>query len=211
MAASSSQSASFAITRQQLVELLRPARTQPATLVTRTEPRMRRTGNPYLARGVVRIARRNGFLGADYARVINRQRAREAARRDAPATFPLLVAEQLWRGAGQHVPGHRHLVRHTGTGAMYLVFYPQHTLQDRYEYADTGRGIPRSRIARWLYESRPASRAGTDKPIHWRTFALEHVLQITLGGATYDLEPILRQIGPAHGVYGAISGTDQSL
>ena len=174
------------ITTEQLIAMLATVSPQPVTIATKTTPAMRRRGNPYLARGVVRLATRNGFIGPSYESVVNRQRLRESRQTD-DQKFPLFKAGKLWNGKGRRVTGNRHLVMHIDSGKRYLVFFPQRTISSRYEYGDTGRKIPDSRIEKWLHASsrKPSTHQGTKKPIAWRVIALENLCSITISGEQY--------------------------
>lgn len=176
------------LTIDQLVAKLATISTQPVTIVTLTRPSMKVRDNPYVDRGVVRRARRNGFIGPDYESVVNRQRLRESRSGD-DRQFPLFKASKLWNGRGRRVKSNRHLVEHTVSGELYLVFFPQRVLDSRYEYADTGRKIPDRRITPWLRSSKPkpSPHQGTKKPIAWQCIRLDSLLSITISGTEYLL------------------------
>lgn len=180
------------ISRQRLCGLLASQRTQPVMIVTRTTVRMKKRGNPLAGHGVIKRAGRNGFIGANYASVVNRQRDREQQPIDAEGNVRHFFASSLWRGRGEHVEGNRHLVRHRDTRELYLVFYPRANAQGepvemwtRYHRADTDQEIPVELVDPWLLKSNGSRRQRTEKPIPWRAIALSSLEYIRLAGTLY--------------------------
>lgn len=157
-------------------------------IVTQTQPKMRKTNNPFFGR-VTRIASRSGMLNASYENAVNRQRARE----DHPEAGEFNAAA-LWNGKGEHVSPA--IVRHTGSGEEYLVFYPTRTTED---------GKPIANQDLWLLDGQPVDgetlaaimtfvqapgesrKQETDKQISWRTVKLENVKQVTMGGELLEV------------------------
>lgn len=155
------------------------------TLVTATEPKMNqkhretKAPNPFLGQRVLRMAERHCILGASYENVVNNQRGREGH----PVEFK---AESLWNGAGEHVEGSRNVVRHKGTGNLYLVFYPHRegsVMQDTWTV--NGIEIQPSELTPYLPPVSGSKRQETDREVLWRTVSLENVVQITIYGETY--------------------------
>lgn len=170
-------------------------------LVTRTEPALRAKGNPFHERGVVKYEGRNGFIGADYARAVEAQRAREGKTvfrtRGQMIGAPLpFKPRTLWEGMGEHVPNNRHLVRHVATGDLYLVFFPKQdavgevqAIWTRYEALDTCETLPAEQVTPHLVKDRRggrlegSKRQKTGKPIAWRLILLEHILRMKVRGS----------------------------
>lgn len=171
-----------------LIKRLAECRAQPVTIVTRTEPRMRKRDNPFLEAGVIRLAERNGFIGADYQSVVNRQRLREITPTDRRGRVIEFRADKLWNGAGRHVRGNRHLVEHIPTGRLYLVFYPQRTIRDAWQTAE-GKPLDPAELKPWLIESSGSQRQETEKQIEWRLIGLDNLVSITMSGRQYVLVP----------------------
>ena len=176
-------------------EAIAKARTQPVTIVTRTPVRMRKRNNPLRDRGVHKVARRLGFLGADYSSAINRQRDREQQPVAADDTIPIFRASTLWRGMGEHVPGSRTLIRHKRKPeAVYFAFMPRVKDGDpvvtEYRYEDSdGQPVKEHEIKPFEYApAAQSSRQKTSKPIHWRTILISHLLSITMSGDMLLLE-----------------------
>lgn len=187
------------ISETKLVELLANQPVQPVGLVTRTPARLRKGGRaragqaplprcPY--EDVYRLADRSGFIGADYARVVNRQRERESRPLDADGDVETFYAERLWDGAGRRHS--RHLVEHRTTRALYLVFYPDSdghgrpvVTQSRYQL-EGGTPLERADLLPWLIESAGQSqRQETAKTIHWRLIALSHLVRLRMRKREY--------------------------
>jgi hypothetical protein len=103
------------ITRTSLVNLLNErGGATPVTILTVTEPKLRKTGNPFAKVGVERETRRNGFVGGSYESIANNKREREGGDRD-------FTAEPLpW---GQHAG--RFFITHKGQ--TYLKLFPVQT------------------------------------------------------------------------------------
>lgn len=176
------------ITFARLAELLVDQPTQPVTLVTRTVPEMRKRGNPFLERGLYCLACRNGFIGARYQSVVNRQRGREERPKDKRGEIIPFRSMGLWNGQGERVPGNRHLVRHKTKGSVYLVFYPQQEFWRRYETSDTLEILPAEEVEPWLKRSSGSTRQGTEKKIHWKTLHPQSLLRIKMQGNLLSLE-----------------------
>lgn len=183
-----------------LPELLVEQPTQPVMIVTRTEPPLRK-GCPLKDRGVVKVESRNGFIGADYASVVENQRAREGktvyrTRGQQIGLHLPFKPSRLWEGMGEHVPGNRHLVRHRATNEHYLVFYPKQdakgvvqAIWTRYEALDTCETIAAEEVTPWLAKFRGgvrlegSARQGVSKRIAWRLILLENILRMRVRGS----------------------------
>lgn len=180
------------ISQAALVDLLAGANTQPVSLVTRTSPRMRKRHNPFSY--VVCVTERLGMIGANYERAVNRQRWREQQPTTRDGDVEPFKAQSLWRGAGEHVPNNRHLVRHKKTGKLYLIFFPRTNRKGeiipdrkRYHNAVTMAEIPVDRLRPFLYPPARSVKQGTDKPIHWRLIGLDSLIAIKMAGVTYHI------------------------
>ena len=177
------------ITIEQLKEKVDARKCATAVcIVTDTEPKMRKTNNPFFGR-VRRIASRSGMLNASYENAVNRQRGRE----NHPEAGEF-NASALWGGKGEHVSPA--IVRHTGSGEEYLVFFPTRTTED---------GKPIANQDLWLLDGQPvdgetlaaimpfvvapsaAPKQETEKQISWRTVKLENVKQVTMGGELLEV------------------------
>jgi hypothetical protein len=164
------------------------------SIVTVTEPKMRKTDNPYFGR-VARIARRSGMVNANYENSVNRQRCREEQPTDENGQVEHFNANALWQGKGEYIGPS--IVRHTVKGEEYLVFYPTHTDES---------GNPIASEDQWLLDGEPvenaetlahiksfcpvsegSGRQETDKKIPWRVIKLENVTQVKMGGELLEI------------------------
>lgn len=154
-------------------------------LVTATEPKMNqkhretKAPNPFLGKRVLRMAERHGIVGASYENAVDNQRVREGH-------GVVFKAESLWNGAGEHVEGSQALVRHRGTGKLYLVFYPHRedsVMQDAWSV--DGEEVASDILKPYLAPSTGSKRQETEREIQWRTIALENVAQIQMNGEIY--------------------------
>jgi hypothetical protein len=155
-------------------------------LTTQTEPKLlkksRKTGEPTPFGSVVRKTERVAVLACQYESCVNRQLERE----DKPAEF---VAGALWNGKGRHVEGHPFLVEHTETGKRYIAIMPLQTHRDWWE-AD-GKPIDPVLLAEYLPKPGKNESQGTDKPVLWRTVAVDNVLAARYAGEEYT--PLLKE------------------
>ena len=142
----------------------------PVGLLTRTSPKVRKTGNPNPE--VFRITRRNGFVGGSYESIANNKQEREGGERDFEA-MPLPWGEH----AGRYFVAHK--------GQMYLKFYPMSSGcggEDRWVTPD-GVELDLSVVKPFLPEHKDEGRGG----IPWRTIALTSIEEITVDGRTVSL------------------------
>lgn len=177
------------ITQTEFAELLRTHKGASAvSITTETEPKMRKTNNPYFGR-VKRIARRSGMLGASYENAVNRQREREGIASE-------FKAESLWGGAGEPVGGS--LVRHKTNGGLYAVFFPTYTDEQGKPIASddcwtldnirVGDGDPKlTEIKSFLSGSSESPKQGVEKAIAWRVVKLENVCELRYKGEVYTI------------------------
>lgn len=161
---------------------------------TITEPKMNkkhretRAQNPYFGR-ITRHAHRLGMIGAVYENVVENQRVRE--RHPSAMIGERFEAESLWNGAGEHVSSC--LVRHRGSGKLYMVLYPR---QD-------GEGVVQVRSSEWRLDGNVidhhallpylppvkegTNRQETERPIAWRVIELSHIETLNVCGETYRI------------------------
>jgi hypothetical protein len=160
--------------------------------------------NPFWSRRVVKVAQRNGLVGADYAKAVLAQREREVGSRKSEVGAahptsdlrpPTFQPGPLWRGMGAHVD--RHFVRHIETGQRYLKFLPttdqagrEQIVRLKYFYADTLATTPEEIsaqwIQRWLVPQRQPKTQLTRRPIRWKCITVDNVAEITIARVTYS-------------------------
>lgn len=154
------------ITRSAAIKMLEKLdKGTPAGIVTQTQPKMRKRGNPFST--VERIAHRNVFLGVNYESCVNNKQERDGGERDFESK-PL-----PW---GEHAG--RYFILHKGK--YYLKFYPTGG-KPKEEWKGDGRTIDKSEVEPFLYSS------SGESPIPWRTVALENVNIINVNKESYHL------------------------
>lgn len=166
------------ITRAQLREKL--SAIKGATFVTisaLTDARARKTGNPFDA--VLKLSRVNGVVGMSYENSVNRQLAREGKDQ---LTFK--AKERSW---GEHETAAL-IVKDGPEGQKaYLAIQPRNTRRLAL-FGQTAKGlrqVSEETVKPFLPAYRPPTNQGTDKPVEHRTYALESIAAITMGGESF--------------------------
>jgi len=158
-----------AITQTALIETLNDIKGATfATIITETDARLKKTGNPF---GPVRkVSRVNVCLGFQYEAAVNRQRAREDSATDFEArprqwgerTTPMLVEHK---------------------GRTYLETKVQKSLGVTYIDSD-GKELSREEVAPFL-PARSKSRQEVADEIIVRDYALDSIRSLAFGGEEY--------------------------
>jgi len=159
-----------AITRDALQSMLSDIRGATfATLVTATDPKLRKTGNPL--GNVRKVSRVNVTLGFQYEGAVNRQRAREGSEADfqtAPRQWGTKISPML--------------IEHKGK--VYLETKVERSLSHSFIDAD-GKEIDSKMVEPFLPARTPSTRQETEKEILVRDYALESILSIAIRGEEY--------------------------
>lgn len=165
------------ITREELAKALANFKGASfVNVVTKTTPRVKKTC-PY--NKVVRLASRNGMIGASYENAVNNQRGRESH----PVQFK---ADSLWSGAGEHVGDSKCLVRHRASGKLYVAFYPSSSEPSDESWACDGNTVDKAEVLPYLVStSGDSGRQETERKVEWRIVSLENIVQLTIHGQTY--------------------------
>lgn len=141
-----------------------------ATLVTSTEPELKKTGNPYT--DVRKVSRVNVCLGFQYENAVNRQREREGNDEEfvsAPRSWGRKISPMF--------------VEHKGK--LYLETKVEKSLSTT--YLSKGREISSDDIAPFLRSRSGSGRQETEKAIVVRDYSLESILSLTVGGQDYTV------------------------
>lgn len=140
-----------------------------ATLITETDARLRKGGNPF---GPVRkVSRVNVTLGFQYEAAVNRQRTREGSEADFEAK------PRQW---GVRKPGTM-LVEHKGK--VYLETKVERSLSHVYLTA-SGQELTDEEVAPFL-PAKGASRQEVEREILVRDYDLESIRSLAFGGEQY--------------------------
>lgn len=165
------------ITQTELIAMLccLPRRSM-ATLITRTVPRMRMTGNPH-AGNCWKVSAITGMLRFDYAAEVNRHRIREGLTPDfTSATHP-------WGDQFGETP----FRRHRSTGDLYLRVNVQAALPP--VYVDRmGNQIDARSVQPFLVDGERTHRQGLHSPIIERDYAMLNVVMIGIGDGCFAVQ-----------------------
>lgn len=154
------------------------------TIVAETDPRMKKTGNPYV--GATKISRVNGLFNWIYENAVNRQRCREEQPLDAAGevehftALPRKWGVRVKREDGTVTP----LVEHKGQ--FYLEMKVERSLG--YEYRKDGATLDPKAVEAFLPERKEGTRQEVDNPVILRDYSIESIRQITLDGIVYEIE-----------------------
>jgi hypothetical protein len=167
------------ITRNQLVDMmLRSFGSNIITIHIQTEPKMRKTGNPFM--GTVKFASYNGMVGFYYDAAVLRRLEKEGKSADSFRKGeswhePVIVSDKL-------TP----LCRHKTNGNLYLRFMINSMLSCRFDL--NGQTIDREDLEPFLTDNSGSyENQGLDKPVRIITIKIDNVNRITMDGQTYEL------------------------
>ena len=145
------------------------------TVVTNTEPRMRKTNNPFYGK-LRKVARYNGQVNFQYDGAVERQLVKEGKSLD-----------EFRRGESWHVPVIRDdgtltpFCQHKGNGSRYLRFRLLNVIDSRFEMSD-GTPVDESKVKEFLQTGNNYANQGTDDPVKIITVALDNVESLTANG-----------------------------
>lgn len=166
------------ITQNQLVGLLTNLRGNTfVSIIAQTDPRMRKTGNPFL--GAVKVTETGGQMnGADYENAVNK-------RLDGGG---FKAADRRWGSYVANTGGK--VVENKGKLYLSLRFRRNSTVKTQFFFE--GEEIARETLSPWLPTppvSRRQSEAGLNEEDHviCRDYGFDSILQITVGGETYRM------------------------
>ena len=157
---------------------------RPAGIVTLTEVKAKKTGNPF---GTIRkLARANIFLSFDYAESVRRQQSREGYRIAHFTPNPHLWAER-------ESPC---LSKHPVTGKLYLRAKVEKASPPIYLYQRSSGAwspVEEAKVKAFLPNddasaARAAEYQGVEKPVIFRQYSLSNLVSITLNGVRYRVK-----------------------
>lgn len=170
------------LTRKQLVDAMLALKGTPATfttIITRTEPNMRKGGNPFVG-NIFKISRVNGIINWHYVNSVNNQREREGKVAD------FVPQPRKW---GQRIEG-TPLVEHKGH--HYIELKVERSLGHEYVYAngDSFSTEDLQRLQLFLVKSKQPETQQTDKEIILRDYDIGNIIAIVYGGTQYIVVPL---------------------
>jgi hypothetical protein len=143
------------------------------TLTTKTDARLRKTGNPFGQ--VWKFSKVNCFIGVGYESCVNRQLDREDKEPDFVADKP------QW---GDYIPG-TCLIEYNGKEYLPVLCK---TVVGKIEFKDNdGNVLTKDQIAEFMPKRSTETRQGTDKPIEWRKYKIDSILGVTMNGTYYQI------------------------
>ena len=141
----------------------------PVGLLTVTEPKARKTGNPFI--GAKRETLRNVFLGGSYESIVNNAQEKAGDSRDFVAQ-PLPWGESI----NAFLIGNK--------GKLYLRYFPVKSgCKGQDKWTHNGAEIPVESVQPFLYTSAPSNEAG----VEWRTVGLDNVMEVSIKGESIKL------------------------
>ena len=140
-----------------------------------TDPRMRKTGNPYLHRGIVKRNTLTGVIGFDYQNGLDRRANKEnkEQRQAKSRAWGTLTPDRLF-------------VTHNGN--FYLQLQVENSSEPRFFDRD-GIEIPKAELAPWLPKrtSESSSQADLDSKIIVRDIKMSNIKAMRFMGSKYEL------------------------
>lgn len=173
------------ITKNQLVDRLMNLRgAKFTTIVAETDPRMRKTGNPFV--GATKVSRVNGVVNWIYQNSVNNQRVREGQPLNQQGEVEHFSPEpRKWGQRLKHETGHvAPLVEHKGK--HYLELKVERSLG--HEYRLNGETLDSQDVAEFLPKRKEGARQKVDNPVVLRDYSIENIRQITIDGVIYEVE-----------------------
>lgn len=171
---------------QLIIMLLSIDHAQPVGLVTRTVPKMRKTGNEFFGR-ITKITEANVFANTNYQDRINRQLAREGKAQD------FVAGERAVAMVRRYVNGKPTPVldmdKKDGSHGVYLEvhFYGHLKCETRY-LLDGTRDIAKAEFQEFLQDRNSgaiAERQGTDEEQVVRTYSTRNIVEVRYNGTDY--------------------------
>jgi len=165
------------VTIAQIVGLIRQnvKGTTIVTIETETDPRMRKTGNPYANKGVIKKQTLNGVMGFDYEAGVNRRaekEGKEADRTAQPRKWGVLMPDRLFV---------------THKGSYYLQLQCEGVSNRRFELPD-GTEVPESEIKSFIPDKEESSiQSDIENKLIIRDVKMENVRSITFKGTKYEI------------------------
>lgn len=168
------------ISSQELIlQLSSVVGSQFVSVITETEPRMRKTNNPYNG-NVIKRSVQNGLVNFQYDEGVKRRLAKEGK---DPNEFE--------SGTSWHEPVKLNgrltpFCRHKKTGDLYFR-YQLHNSRSQFFNKNTGDEISKDALTPFLYDSDSYKNQGLDEPLMIITPKLSSIKEITFGGKRFIL------------------------
>ena len=171
------------------------AGTIPVVIRTRTQPEMRKTGNPFAGR-VWKVQDLQAMIGSwSYGRAVNARRAKEYQEallqdENAPAPAEFQPLPRKW---GQRVDG-TPFVSHAGQDRHSVELSVQRCLGQVF-LDDQGNIVPRELLEPFFPRREEGARQGLENPVILRDIKLENIVSVKYAGDIVEVAE-LAQYGP---------------
>lgn len=146
------------------------------SVVTVTEPKMRKTGNPYVGR-VQKVLKMVGSVCFDYNKSVENQREREGLEREDWGKGTSW-SRPIIREDGTRTP----FCEHKEKGGLYLWFKQDRTVSS--ELFIDGKPAEPGILDAWIDEHRPNKNQGVEKPVEPRAVTWDNVKAVSVNGET---------------------------
>jgi len=178
------------VTHRQLVQLLLTIdHAQPVGIVTRTEPKMRKTGNQYYGR-VIKITEASVFANVKYEDRVNRQLGREHKEPAFVAGDRAVDMERRFVN-GRPTPLLEMTKKDGSFGQYFEVHFYGHLKCETRYLLDRVTDIAKAAFREFLYErdSSTAERQGTNEEQIVRTYSTRNIVELRYNGTDYVVMP----------------------
>lgn len=169
------------LTQSQLIATIEAIQgTTMATIETATDPRLKKTGNPFNGRKVLKHSKLNVQIGASYENGVNRQAGREG--NESAGEFK---THKL--AYGRWLVPHK-LIEHNGKVQLRVTCNPH--MKPETHYTVNGQPVDKEEIKPFLPSKKPSQRQedfGVDRQIVPRNFNMESIKAITVKGSRYEI------------------------
>jgi hypothetical protein len=165
------------ITRTELVNRLREtdASASFVSIQAETDPRMRKTNNPF-AGSVVKRATSRGLINFHYGNAVNNQREREGIEEEFNAQ------PRRWGTRIEKTP----LIEHNG--AFYIEVKVEGVVDaPTFINVESGEEIAKETLQEWLPARSKPTTQGTEKEIMVRDFKVDSITQINMYGEEFEV------------------------
>jgi hypothetical protein len=170
------------ISEADLVALLSSLRgSKFLTITSRTDARLKKTGNPYGT--VYKVSKVNICVNFQYEAGVRRRLEKEGKNPDD------FVRGESWHTAVKSEDGFlTPLCSHKQTGAVYLRCQRLATIGEPVYFTQDGVEVTREEIAEWLPKQSEYANQGLEAPLIFLTYALSSIVEVVAEGETYTVQ-----------------------
>lgn len=172
------------VTHAQLIGVLMSMdHAQPIGLVTRTEPKMRKTDNPYHGR-ITKVTECNVFVNCDYEKAVNRQLGREHKEQTFQAGQRAFAAERRSYN-GKPTPVLDYVTKENVRKTYLEVHFRGHLKTESRFILDGRTAIDKSEFNEFMNHSSGSEHQGLNSEIVVRTYDTRNIIEVRYSGTDY--------------------------